>query len=346
MPTALEKDKNQNQRVLVTGGTGLVGSFIVRKFLQEGYPVRVLVRPTSDRALLQKPEDRPEWAVGDVLDVPSLEAAVAGCRYVVHAAGVVSFHGADASLLTRGNVRGTANVVNACLYAATPKLCHISSVAALGRSAARSPGLQWIDESQLWEDSPLNNRYAVSKYEAELEVWRGMAEGLEAVIVNPSVVLGEGLRERGSSALIAYGLQERTFYSNGSLNYIDAADVAEAVFRLTVGAFSGERYILNAGRISYRSFFEKIAALGGKRPPTRAVTPLLAEAAWRWEALKAFITGKKPLVTKETARTSLLEFGYQNEKVQKATGMVFRPLEETLQRVIENWQTEDVKIRP
>ena len=171
-----------------------------------------------------------------------------------------------------------------------------------------------------------------------------MAEGLPAVIVNPSVVLGEGVRERGSTALIQYGLEERLFYSNGSLNYVDAADVAEAVFRLTTGPFAGERYILNAGRVSYKTFFEMVAALGGKRPPRQPITPLLAEVAWRWEAVKSLFTRKKPLVTRETARTSLLQFAYRSNRVQQATGLRFRPLEQTLQRVVHHWQAADVKI--
>lgn len=324
--------------ILLTGANGLIGSFIAKKFLAEGISVRAIRRAGSDLSLVQDVESEIEWVEGDVLDVSSLEIALQGCTQVVHAAAMVSFSPKEKAKLYQVNVEGTANVVNACLHAGIQKLAYISSVAALGRPAQQSTNPDRptvVNENQKWEDSPLNSHYAISKYQAELEVWRGISEGLPAVIVNPSVVIGEGDWHRSSTALFKYVYDEKPFYTNGTLNYVDVLDVAEAIYQLLQSDIQDERFIVSGGKTSYKHFFELIAQYMGKNAPRYGVTPLLAEVAWRWEAFKAVFTQKQPLVTKETARTSQLHFFYPSTKLEQSLNFQFHSLEASVQRIAE-----------
>ncbi len=320
--------------LLLTGATGLVGSFTLRRLLRENYKIRALVRPGADRSLLAGLETQVDWCEGDVLDVLSLEGALEGVTQVVHAAAVVSFVPKDRRAMYQINVEGTANVVNACLQAGVKKLLFVSSVAALGRSAKvgqRSPLV--IDETSKWEDSPLNSHYAKTKYGAELEVWRAASEGLPVVVVNPSVILGEGDWQRSSTQLFKYAYDEHAFYPAGSLNYVDVLDVAEAIFRLLTSEIENERFILNAGSLPYQDFLEKTARAFGKKPPTLRVPGAAAAVLWRLEALRSWLTGKAPLLTRETAQSASHSYFYPNEKIRRAIGLEFRPLAETLARV-------------
>lgn len=323
--------------ILITGANGLIGSFVARRCLEAGETVRAIRRPDSDLSLLADVQNQIEWVEGDILDVSSLDAALVGVGRVVHAAAIVSFVPRDRARMHKVNIEGTANVVNACLRAGIQKLVYVSSVAALGRPAPR-PGTHTeepvvITENQKWEESPVNSEYARSKYGAELEVWRGVAEGLSAVIVNPSVVLGEGDWHRSSTALFKYVFDEKPFYTAGTLNYVDVLDVAELIFRLLRADFSGERYILNAGRVSYQTFFEKAAAVLGKHPPRYLIHPVLAEVAWRVEAVRSWLTGKSPFVTKETARSAQHHFFYPNTRITEALGYEFNDLDTVLERI-------------
>jgi dihydroflavonol-4-reductase len=249
-------------KILITGATGLVGSAVARRFLTENHAVYALHRSGSDRSLLKDIADRIEWIEGDVLDISTLESAVEGIDFVVHTAAVVSFIPRDRKMMYKVNVEGTSNVVNVCLKHQIGKLCHVSSIAALGRPDARKivPGQELIlDESQRWEDSPENSEYAKTKYLAELEVWRGIAEGLNAVIVNPTLILGEGDWTKSSTQLFRYVYQEKPFYTEGIANYVDVKDVAEIIFRLLFSDISADRFLLNGGSISYHHLFNTIA---------------------------------------------------------------------------------------
>ncbi|MDR6195787.1 NAD-dependent epimerase/dehydratase family protein [Siphonobacter sp. SORGH_AS_0500] len=323
--------------VFLTGANGLIGSAVARKFILEGVPVRALRRASSDLRLVKDLEDLIEWIEGDVLDVAILESAIRGCTYVVHTAAVVSFSPKEREKLYKINVEGTANVVNICLSEGVQKLAYISSVAALGRPSQQSKNPEVptvVDENQKWEESPLNSHYAISKYQAELEVWRGVSEGLNSVIVNPSVVIGEGDWDKSSTALFKYVHDEKPFYTDGTFNYVDVQDVAEAIYQLLYSTIKNERFILNAGRTTYRQFFELIAKEMGKKAPSYRVTPLIAEVAWRWEAFKSIFTKKPPLVTKETAQSSQTHFTYPGTKLVSALPFKYRTLEESTQRIV------------
>ena len=322
--------------VLITGCNGLVGSFVAGKFVAEGYRVRGLRRSGSDLRLVAAFSDRLEWAEGDVLDIPSLEKALVGVHLVVHAAALVSFAPSDRARLYRVNVEGTANVVNCCLKAGVPKFCHVSSVAALGQSG---PGIidaqnqrpeMVTDEEVKWEESPRTGHYARSKYLAELEVWRGQAEGLKVVVVNPSLVLGVGDWNRSSARVFKYLWDEKPFYPPGSVNYVDVRDVAEIIFLLTSADIRAERYILSAGSIAYRELFDQIADGFRKLRPRIRVGIAAAELLWRLEWVRSRLSGKAPLINRETVRIASRPLRYDNRKIRGELNYVFRSIDDTV----------------
>jgi dihydroflavonol-4-reductase len=325
--------------VLITGATGLVGSAVARRFLADNHEVRALVRPNADRSLLEDLESAIKWVEGDVLDIGSLEAAIENVDFVVHTAAVVSFVPRDRKMMYKVNVEGTANLVNVCLKYPVKKLCHVSSIAALGRPDSRklvAGHTTILDESQRWEDSPENSEYAKTKHLAELEVWRGVAEGLNAVIVNPTLVLGEGDWSKSSTQIFRYVFKEKPFFTEGVANYVDVKDVAEIVFRLLGSDVSAERFLLNAGSISYRNLFNMIAGAMHKKEPWLRVGPGLAGMIWRIEAVRTFLMGTKPLITKETAQSAARNISYRNDKITNLLDFKFRTIEETVARVSES----------
>jgi dihydroflavonol-4-reductase len=331
----LEQDKN----ILITGITGLVGSFTARRFLDDGFNVMGLKRENSDLSLLQDIENQIVWHEGDVLDILTLEKAIENANYVVHAAAIVSFAPKDLDRMFKTNVEGTINVVNLCLDKKIKKLCFVSSVAALGRKTPNEKeeihSIK-INEKATWEESPLNSNYAKTKYLAEMEVWRGQSEGLNSVIVNPSLILGEADWNKSSTQLLKYVFDEHKFYPEGNLNYVDVLDVADCIYQLTVSDISGERFILSAEQIMYKDFFEKVAPRFQKNAPSILLRKILTGIIWRLEAIRTFFTGNAPLITKETALSSSHAFEYQNDKIKNILDFSFRNLDESLDRICKN----------
>jgi len=268
-----------------------------------------------------------EWVEGDILDIFSLEDAMEGVEDVYHCAALVSFLPEDKNRLIRLNTEGTANVVNAAIEKKIRKLCHVSSIAALGRPEDQA---ELIDENLVWKASRHNSVYAVSKYGAEREVWRGTAEGLDAVIVNPSIVLGVAGPGMGSSRLFNTVYNGLKFYPPGKNGFVDVRDVARAMVMLMDSDIRNERFILNAENLDYIKLFKLMADEMGKPAPSVKVSPLLSGLAWRIEKIRAAITGVKPLITPETAHTAVQRFAYSNDKIKKATGFEFTPIEETI----------------
>lgn len=321
---------------LVTGATGLIGSHVVRYLLSLGRRVSALYRSQNGYGLLTDVADQVTWLEGDVLDIPSLETAIApGCD-VIHCAAIVSFIPKDRSRMEQINVEGTANIVNVCLMRGIRKLAYLSSVAALGRPESKSnvPGeAVTLTEDQKWEESPMNSAYAKTKYRAELEVWRGSAEGLPIVMVNPSIVLGEGDWTRSSTQLIKYVYDENRFYTEGDINYVDVLDVAEAIVKLLHSNVVDQRFILNAGALPYHNFLTRLAEALRKRPPSIRVPPTLAKIMASLESVRSFVTGTSPLITHETARSASHRYYYPGEQITRSIDFQYRPLDVTLQRI-------------
>jgi dihydroflavonol-4-reductase len=329
----------EEKKILITGITGLVGSFTARHFLKSGYKVVGLKRANSDISLIQDIENQIVWFEGDILDILVLEKAIEDVSYVIHAAAIVSFAPKDRDRMFKTNVEGTINVVNLCLEKNIKKLCFVSSVAALGRkipSEKIENHVIKIDEKATWEENEMNSNYAKSKYLAEMEVWRGQSEGLNSVIVNPSVILGEADWNKSSTQLLKYVYDEHKFYPKGNLNYVDVLDVADCIYQLMTSDISDERFILSAGQMTYKEFFEKVAPRFNKIAPSTLLGKSLTGIVWRVESIRSFFTGKAPLITKETALSSSHSFEYSNNKIKKALNFSFRNLDESLERICKN----------
>ncbi|MDB5233556.1 MAG: epimerase [Hymenobacter sp.] len=319
--------------IFVTGGTGLIGSFLLQELRARGLAVRALHRGAvpSDAAL------GVEWLAGDLLDTEALrEALTPDVTHVFHCAGLVSYAPQDEDLLLTVNVQGTAALVDACLERPGIRLAHLSSVAALGgpaagRTAAPNETLT-VTEAATWDLGAAHPAYATSKYLGELEVWRGVAEGLSAIIVNPSVVLGPGDWRRSSTRLLRYAYQQHRFFTKGLVNFVDVRDVVAQLLALALDhpELRGERYILSAEAVPLSNFFRQAAAAMQRRAPSVAVPGWAAEVIWRLEHVRAVLTGARPLITKDTARAGRQPVVYAHAKVQSATGLGFRPLADTL----------------
>jgi dihydroflavonol-4-reductase len=294
--------------ILVTGGAGLVGNELIEQLLAQGKTVKAAYNKSplafsNSSTFISLP--------CDILDVYALEDAMQDVTEVYHCAAIVSFAPKDEKKLYKINVEGTANVVNACLNAGVHKLVYVSSVAALGRIRVG----EMINESMQWTPETSNSKYGHSKYLAEMEVWRGMAEGLNAVIVNPAIILGAGNWNEGSSKLFKSVYDGFPYYSLGTSGFVDVKDVALAMIQLMQSNITAERFILSAENATYQYVFNMMAIAFGKKLPSKKITPFLAAIAWRVEAIKSKCTGSSPLITKETAATSLAEVKFDNSKL-------------------------------
>lgn len=318
---------DKNSSILITGATGFIGAHLLQQLLADGYThVRAFRRPDSPMGLVEDLAPKVEWVDGDILDIFALERAMQGCTHIFHCAAVVSFDPADARRLRTVNITGTANVVNTALKLGIEKLLFISSVAALGRT---KQGIT-INETAKWERSPFNTRYAVSKYQGEMEVWRGHAEGLDIAVVNPSIVLGSGFWESGPAHFFPMVDQGFPFYPVGTTGLVDVRDVAWYTVRLMESDIKNERFILNAEHYPYQQLLTEVAQALGVQPPKYKVGKILRSLTWRLAWLQTKITGKRPFLTRETARNSSWIFYYDNQKSLEHFDFAYTPIAETI----------------
>lgn len=333
--------------IFVTGSTGLVGAHLLVQLSNSGKTVKALRRNSSDLQFVKRVFSRHAsdaenqfnrivWVEGDLLDVGNLSTLLDDVTEIYHCAAVVSFHPSLHQSMLHTNINGTANLVNAALQKGGIRFCHVSSIAALGRSENN----QAVTENALWKNSKDNSAYAISKYGAEREVWRGIAEGLNAVIVNPSVILGPGNWKSGSSELFHLVWKGLKFYTSGITGFVDVRDVVASMIALMQGAHFGERYIVSAENISYKDLFSWIANDLHKRPPTIHVKPWMSEIAWRLMAIKSIFSTKKPAITRETARSSVRKKHYSSEKLIATTGFVFIPIRKSISEICTQFLAE------
>ena len=314
-------------KIFITGATGLVGSFVCKELLAKGHDIRAIKRNSSKMDLLTEIQDKIEWVVGDMTDPAFLEESLEGIEAVIHGAAIISFDKRWEQKMYEVNVLGTADLVNACLKKGVKKFMHVSSVAAIGRKQ----GQKYLSETDRWEGTEFDSIYAKSKYKQELEVWRGAQEGLEVKIVNPSIILGPGIwGSGGSTSVFKYAYDEKGFHPAGTVNYVDVRDVAEVIVKLVESEIHSERFILNAGTLSYKEFFGRIAQSFGKKGPSKQVKPWMLKIAVALEHLRSRITGNEAMITKDTAILSRAEFHFVNEKVVQTLDYKFRSLDESV----------------
>ena len=325
--------------ILVTGGTGLLGSHLLLELARSGKKVRALKRKSSETGQVRKVFSyyvqnadellrNIEWFEGDLMDFGSIEDAMEGISEIYHAGAVVSFYPSDHKTMLKVNIEGTANLVNLALEKTISKFCYVSSVATLGRA----DNLGLTDEETYWKGSNTNSQYAISKYGAEREVWRGIEEGLNAVIVNPSVILGPGFwnENSGMFRLVWEGLK---YYTQGVNGYVDVRDVVKAMIQLMDSEILGQRFIVSSENVSYQQLFLLMAKYFDKPAPSVNVPPILTHIAWRVEAIRSFIRKTKPEVTKEMATTTSQKYFYSNEKIIKVLDFKFLPVEESIREI-------------
>jgi nucleoside-diphosphate-sugar epimerase len=315
--------------ILITGITGYFGSQLAREFRRLGQ-IHGLKRSSSTTELLQGTDFSITWHEGDVLNVDSLVAAMTEIDLVIHAAGLVSFDPKDEENLYLINTQGSANVVNAMLSAGLKRLVHVSSVAAIGRTAEVND----YDENFKWVDSALNTDYALSKYWAELEVWRGEQEGLETLIINPSVLLGKADYGKSSSSIYKLATGNNLFFPKGNLNYIDIRDAAQITRLLVEKNAWGERFILNRESKSYKEFLDAAAKIFGTKTPKIPLSDWVIGIFFPFIKLSRMLGLSKNLMNKRVFLAAQKRSHYSNIKVDDYLKFNYRTLEETLKWAI------------
>jgi nucleoside-diphosphate-sugar epimerase len=327
-PSKLHTGRN----ILVTGASGLLGRELVEQLLTAGEKVKAVYNKTPITDLQHQ---NLELVHCDLLDVIALESVIRDVSHVYHCAGLVNFSEKRRNELSQINVEATTNLVNACIDADVIKLVHTSSVAALGRIGEQKT----VNEQTWWNTDTQSSVYGLSKHLGEMEVWRGIGEGLNAVIVNPSIILGAGDWSKGSTAIFKKIHDGFSWHSTGINGFVDVKDVASSMILLMNSEIHSERFIISAGNFSYQDVFYKIADAFGKPRPSKRVTPLLAAIVWRLEALAAWLNRKDPLVTKETMQTALSAYEYDSSKlIQYFPDFKYRDISETISEICAVFQ--------
>ncbi|WP_432411931.1 NAD-dependent epimerase/dehydratase family protein [Rasiella sp. SM2506] len=333
--------------ILVTGGTGLVGSHLLYLLLKDGQKVRAIHRKGSDLTVLTKvlsyyTENVPsllknlEWFEANITDIPRLEAAFKEITHVYHVAAYVDFNPKNYYKLKKANIEGTANVVNLCLSHQIKKLCHVSSIATLGDAI----GNEILNEETYWNPEAKNSVYAITKYGAEMEVWRATQEGLDSVIVNPGVILGEGLWHKGSGSIVSRVAKGLKYFTTGGIALVDVQDVTKAMTALMKSDIKNQRFILVAKNIGYKEFLGTLAEKLGAQHPSKKIAKwklvLFSKLDW---SFSFFFSTKRKLLS--THVESLYTFNtYDGTAITKTISFEYTPLNETLKRVAGNFRKE------
>ncbi|WP_370520454.1 NAD-dependent epimerase/dehydratase family protein [Mangrovimonas sp. CR14] len=326
--------------ILVTGGTGLVGAHLLYHLVKKGESVRAIFRSENKLSVTKKVFsyyesnfellwNQIDWVHADLLDIPKLSEAFKNVEYVYHCAAMVSFDPDCYHQLRKTNIEGTANIVNLCIANNIKKICYVSSVATLGKTPNNTP----ITEETAWNPEADNNVYAITKYGAEIEVWRGTQEGLNAVIVNPGVILGGGNWDQGSGIIFKKAFEGNKYYTKGGTGYVDVQDVVNIMMLLMSSNIQNETYILVADHLSSHDILSKISTYLKIPKPTKEVSQWMLEIGWRMDWLKTKLTGKERLLTKQLAKTLNTPSFYSNSKIVQELNYEFTPIDQTIQRV-------------
>jgi len=323
---------------VVIGATGFLGSHLLCHLVQSGDKIRALYHNEQSLAKTepfpayynlphQTFAEKIEWYKVDILDIESITSALQGADIVYNCSGYVSFNKTDKDKMIAVNVKGTANIVNACLENNCKKLIHVSSIAALGETNTSDP----ITEETPWLRSATDSWYSITKFYAETEVWRGIAEGLSSIIVNPSVILGPGNWNEGSPKLFQTVDNGLRYYTKGIVGYVDVRDVCSAMILLAQSSIENEKFILSGSNQSYEALFQTIAKAIGKPLPNRNAGLYILALAWRLDKLRSLLFGKEQIITQNTARTALKKNWYTSQKLQTTISFQYRSFQETIQ---------------
>jgi nucleoside-diphosphate-sugar epimerase len=319
--------------ILVTGGTGLLGQHLLEK-LSAQQKIRAIFRTALPTFYASLNHGNIEWVEADITDIISLERAFEGITQVYHCAAIVSYDPRMKERMMQTNIEGTANIVNLCLDHQLKKLCYVSSIATLGEGIIG----ELIAEKNDWEEGHTNSNYAMSKQGAEMEVWRGIAEGLQAVIINPGIILGEGDDAKSSTNLFKIIRNEFPYYTQGGTCWVDVKDVVKAMIRLMESPIENERFIISQGNYSFREVFTMMAKAMNKKPPHRLASPFMTEIVWRLAYVKSIITGRVATISKETARSAIQTRVFNGAKLLNALPyFTYTDMHETIRRISSHY---------
>ena len=325
--------------ILVTGGTGLLGAHLLYQLSLNHDKVRATYRTTNKiqetkRVFCYYQEDithlfsKIEWVEADITNIPQLEAAFSNITTVYHCAALVTFEPDKYYVLRKVNIEGTANIVNLCIAHKINKLCHVSSIAALGEETNPETA---ISETSEWNNDKDHNVYAISKHGAELEVWRGTQEGLNAVIVNPGVILGAGFWNHGGSAsLFKKVYKGMSFFSEGNTGFIDVTDLTRVMIHLMENTSKNENYICITDHLTFKSFLDLMSKALGKNRPKRKLTRSLLEIGWRLDWLNHKLFGKRRQLSKQLARSIHQISFYDNSKLKSEIPFDLTPITDSI----------------
>lgn len=325
--------------ILVTGGTGLVGSHLLYKLVSANEKVRAIYR---DEQNLEKVKsvfnyytkdpkdlfDAIEWVKADILDIPSLVEAFKGISLVYHCAALVSFEPNKYPILRKVNIEGTANVVNLSISNNIKKLCYVSSIATLGSTLNKQP----ISEETLWNPEIDNNMYAITKYGAEMEVWRATQEGLDAVIVNPGVIIGVGFWEKGSGSIFKRAHKGVNYYPGGTIGLVSVEDVVKIMMALAESDIKNEKFVLVAENWTYKKFLHALSLSVNKKPPNKKIPTWMLRILWKLDWLNYSLTGKPRQLTKHLSKSLSTEKYYSSEKIISALNFEFQSIDESINK--------------
>jgi nucleoside-diphosphate-sugar epimerase len=321
---------------IVTGGTGIVGARLIFDLISKNQSVTALIRKNSSIGKFKKlisfytenVDDitkKVNWVNADITDLESLNDVIPSNSKVYHCAAKVSFNKDDKQIIEETNITGTANIVNVCIEKNIQKFCHVSSIGALG---SKINGYS-INENTPWGYTK-KSTYSLSKYYSEMEVWRGIAEGLNAVIVNPAVILAPGNWDSGSPQLFSLVANGIKYYTEGTTAYVDVRDVSSAMISLMNSNITNEKFILASETLSYKDVFEKIASAINAKAPHLKASEFITSLAYRLDAVGSFILNKQPKITYHTHRISHSKDSYSGEKIKKYIDFSYTPVQESI----------------
>jgi dihydroflavonol-4-reductase len=326
--------------ILVTGGTGLVGAHLLLNLAENEAVVHAIYREKSGikktKSLFQVYQkealfSKIEWIQADIIDVPSLEIAFQHVEYVYHCAACISFDPNDEEKLRKTNIEGTANIVNFCLAYHVKKLCHVSSIAALGDVISNKIS---INEESEWNPEVVHSDYAISKYGAEMEIWRGQQEGLNAVIVNPGVIFGVGFWNQGSGLFFSGIKKGFPFYANGTTGYVGVTDVVKIMIQLMKSNIKGERFAIVTDNLTFKDIIFKIAKNLNVKKPTREAKPWMTSMAWRLDWVKSTFFRTKRKLSKYSANSLHSTEYISNDKIKNALNFEFQSIDSVIKEVV------------
>ena len=334
--------------ILVTGGTGLVGAHLLVQLTKKHEKIRAIHRQHSNLKAVERVfsyyfDDitpyfsKIEWVEADITDTTTLEKVFDGILYVYHSAAMISFHPKKYRKMRKINIEGTANIINFSISTGVKKLCHVSSVAAVGKPING----KMIDESTEWSVETSNYGYAITKHGAEMEVWRGTQEGLDVVIVNPGIILGEGFWRSGSGKMFSKVYSGMKYYTEGITGYVDVKDVVKSMIQLMESSAKNERYILISENRSFKDVFSEMALAFAKKPPTVKITKTMSQFGWRIAIFVSKFTGKAPILTRHSATSLHNKYEFSNAKISKEIRFKFIKVSESIQRVCSRYMDEN-----